>query len=76
MLRPGYKYEPLVVVKTVQNQINSTGPVPTSSLCRVVEFIERGYRSVDLRKFRQPCYHVYYHAVDLDVDASSLVCLD
>jgi len=66
----------LVVLKTVHNQINSTDPVPISSLYHVVEFFERGYRSVDLCKFQQPCYHVYYHAVDLDVDASSLVCLD
>ena len=55
----GYKYWPSTIVIEVHNQINTIGPVPTfESFYRVVEFFERSHRSVDLRKFRQPCYHV------------------
>ena len=55
MSRPGYKYTPPAIVK-VNIQYNQTGPAPPfESLSRVVEFFERNHRSVDLRKYRQPC---------------------
>ena len=59
MFCPGYKYKPSTIVIRVHNQINTTGYVPPfESFSRVVEFFERANRSVDLRKSRQPCYHV------------------
>jgi len=60
VLAPGYKYEPLDIVKNTQqyNQKLASAPPFRGPLSRVVEFFERNHRSVDLRKFRQPCYHV------------------
>jgi hypothetical protein len=49
VLRQGYKYKPLVFVIGIEQFHNKTGPVPT------FEFFERCHRSVDLRKYRQPC---------------------
>jgi hypothetical protein len=56
MLGQGYKYEPLVFVVGDRTISQQTGPVPTlSPSSRVVEFFDRSHRSVDLRKYRQPC---------------------
>jgi hypothetical protein len=56
VLGQGYKYKPLVSVIGIEQFHNKTGPVPTfESFSRVVEFFERSHRSVDLRKYRQPC---------------------
>jgi hypothetical protein len=56
VLGQGYKYKPLVFVIGIEQFHNKTGPVPTfESFSRVVEFFERSHRSVDLRKYRQPC---------------------
>jgi hypothetical protein len=56
MLELGYKYKPLVFVIGMEQFHNKPAPcqlsIPSS---RVVEFFERGHRSVDLRKYRQPC---------------------
>jgi hypothetical protein len=41
---------------TIEQFHNKTGPVPTfESFSRVIEFFERSHRSIDLRKYRQPC---------------------
>jgi hypothetical protein len=53
VLGQGYKYEPLMNVIGIEHLHNQTGPVPKSS--RVVEFFERRHRSIDLRKYQQPC---------------------
>jgi hypothetical protein len=56
MLGQGYKYKPLMSVIGIENLHNKTGPVPKiESFSQVVEFFERSHRSVDLRKYRQPC---------------------
>jgi hypothetical protein len=56
MLGQGYKYKPLMSVIGIDHLHNKTGPVPNiESFSRVVEFFERSLRSVDLRKYRQPC---------------------
>jgi hypothetical protein len=56
MLEPGYKYKPLVFVIGIEQFHNKPAPCQLSSpSSRVVEFFERGHRSVDLRKYRQPC---------------------
>jgi hypothetical protein len=56
MLEPGYKYKPLVFVIGIEQFHNKPAPCQLSSpSSRVVEFFERSYRSVDLRKYRQPC---------------------
>jgi hypothetical protein len=56
VLGQGYKYKPLMSVIRIEHLHNKTGPVPNiKSFSRVVEFIERSHRSVDLRKYRQPC---------------------
>jgi hypothetical protein len=60
--RPGvvlgqvYKYKPLMSVIGIEHLHNKTSPMPNiESFSRVVEFFERSHRSVDLRKYRQPC---------------------
>jgi hypothetical protein len=56
VLEPGYKYEPLVFVIEIEQFHNKPDPCqPSSPFSRVVEFFERSHRSVDLRKYRQPC---------------------
>jgi hypothetical protein len=56
MLEPGYKYKPLVFVIGIDQFHNKSVPCQLSSpSSRVVEFFERSHRSVDLRKYRQPC---------------------
>jgi hypothetical protein len=56
VLEPGYKYKPLVFVKGIEQFHNKPAPCqPSSSSSHVVEFFERSHRSVDLRKYRQPC---------------------
>jgi hypothetical protein len=56
MLEPGYKYKPLVFVIGIEQFHNKPALCQLSSPCsRVVEFFERSHRSVDLRKYRQPC---------------------
>jgi hypothetical protein len=56
VLEPGYKYKPLVFVIGIEQFHNKPTPCQLSSpSSRVVEFFERSHRSVDLRKYRQPC---------------------
>jgi hypothetical protein len=56
MLEPGYKYEPLVFVIGIEQFHNKPAPCQFSSpSSHVVKFFERSHRSVDLRKYRQPC---------------------
>jgi hypothetical protein len=56
VLGQGYKYKPLMSVIGIEHLHNKTGPMPNiESFSRVVEFFERSHRSVDLRKYRQPC---------------------
>jgi hypothetical protein len=56
VLELGYKYEPLVFVIGIEQFHNKLAPCQLSSpFSRVVEFFERSYRSVNLRKYRQPC---------------------
>jgi hypothetical protein len=57
VLRQGYKYKPLMSVIGIEHLHNKkTGPVPNiESFSPVVEFFERSHRSVDLRKYQQPC---------------------
>jgi hypothetical protein len=56
VLEPGYKYKPLVFVIGIEQFHNKPALCQLSSpSSRVVEFFERCYRSVDLRKYRQPC---------------------
>jgi hypothetical protein len=56
MLELGYKYKPLVSVIAIEQFHNKPAPCQLSSpSSRVVEFSERSHRSVDLRKYRQPC---------------------
>jgi hypothetical protein len=56
VLGQGYKYKPLMYVIGIEHPHNKTGPVPNfESFSRVVEFFERSHRSVDLRKYWQPC---------------------
>jgi hypothetical protein len=56
VLETGYKYEPLVFVIGIEQFHNKPTPCQLSSpSSRVVEFFERSHRSVDLRKYRQPC---------------------
>jgi hypothetical protein len=56
MLEPGYKYKPLVFVIGIEQFHNKLAPCQLlSPSSRVVEFFERSHRSVDLRKYRQPC---------------------
>jgi hypothetical protein len=56
VLGPGYKYKPLVFVIGIEQLHNEQAPCQLSSpSSRVVEFFERSHRSVDLRKYRQPC---------------------
>jgi hypothetical protein len=56
VLEPGYKYKPLVFVKGIEQFHYKPAPCqPSSSSSRVVEFFERSHRSVDIRKYRQPC---------------------
>jgi hypothetical protein len=56
MLEPGYKYKPLVFVIGIEQFYNKPASCQLSSpSSRVVEFFERSHRSVDLRKYRQPC---------------------
>jgi hypothetical protein len=56
VLEIGYKYKPLVFVRGIEQFHNKPAPCQLSSpTSRVVEFFERSHRSVDLRKYRQPC---------------------
>jgi hypothetical protein len=56
VLGQGYKYKPLMSVIGIEHLHNKIGPVPNiESFSRVIEFFERSHRSVDLRKYRQPC---------------------
>jgi hypothetical protein len=56
VLGQGYKYKHLMSVIGIEHLHNKTDPVPNiESFSRVVEFFERNHRSVDLRKYRQPC---------------------
>jgi hypothetical protein len=56
MLEPGYKYKPLVFVIGIEQFHNKPAPCQLlSPSSRVVKFFERSHRSVDLRKYRQPC---------------------
>jgi hypothetical protein len=56
MLEPGYKYKPLVFVIGIEQFHNKPAPCQlSSSSSHVVEFFERSHRSVDLRKYQQPC---------------------
>jgi hypothetical protein len=56
MLEPGYKYEPLVFVIEIEQFHKKPAPCQLSSPSSpVVEFFERSHRSVDLRKYWQPC---------------------
>jgi hypothetical protein len=56
VLEQGYKYEPLVFVIGIEQFHNKPASCHLSSpFSRVVEFFERSHRSVDLRKYRQPC---------------------
>jgi hypothetical protein len=53
MLEPGYKYKPLVFVIGIEQFHNKPAPCQLSSpSSRVVEFLGRRHRSVDLRKCR------------------------
>jgi hypothetical protein len=52
----GYKYEPLVYVMVSNIFHNKPALRQTlESFSDVVEFFEGNHRSVDLRKYRQPC---------------------
>jgi hypothetical protein len=56
MLEPGYKYKPLVFVTGIEQFHNKPALCQLSSpSSSVVEFFERSHRSVDLRKYQQPC---------------------
>jgi hypothetical protein len=56
MLEPGYKNKPLVFVIWIEQFHHKPAPCQLSSpSSRAVEFFERSHRSVDLRKYRQPC---------------------
>jgi hypothetical protein len=56
VLELGYKYKPLVFVKGIEQFNNKPALCQLlSPSSRVVEFFKRSYRSVDLRKYRQPC---------------------
>jgi hypothetical protein len=56
LLGQGYKYKPLMSVIGIEYLHNKTDPVPNiESFSRVIEFLERSHRSVDLHKYRQPC---------------------
>jgi hypothetical protein len=56
MIEPGYKYKPVVFVIGIEQFHNKSAPCQLSSpSSRVVEFFERSHRSIDLRKYRQPC---------------------
>jgi hypothetical protein len=56
LLEQGYKYEPLVFVIGIEQFHNKPAPCQLlSPSSRVVEFFERSHRSVDLRKYQQPC---------------------
>jgi hypothetical protein len=56
VLEKGYKYKPLMFVKGIEQFNNKPAPCHLfESFSRVVEFFERSHRSVNLRKYRQPC---------------------
>jgi hypothetical protein len=56
VLEQGYKYEPLVFVIGIEQFHNKPAPCQLSSpSSRVVKFFDRSHRSIDLRKYRQPC---------------------
>jgi hypothetical protein len=56
MLESGYKYKPLVFVIGIEQFHYKLAPCQLSSpSSRVAEFFERSHRSVDLRKYQQPC---------------------
>jgi hypothetical protein len=56
VLETGYKYKPLVFVIGIKQFHNKLAPCQLSSPSgRVIEFFERSHRSIDLRKYRQPC---------------------
>ena len=57
--RPGYKYEPsAIVTKTSYNTTNRPRATFRVPLVESTSSYEGNHRSVDLRKYRQPCYHV------------------
>jgi hypothetical protein len=55
VLEQGYKYEPLVFVIGIEQFHNKPAPCHLSSPLVESSIFERSYRSVDLRKYRQPC---------------------
>jgi hypothetical protein len=56
MLGQGYKYKPLMYVIAIEQLHNKPALRQIiESFSRVVEFFEGNNRSVDLRKYRQPC---------------------
>jgi hypothetical protein len=56
MLELRYKYKPLVFLIGIEQFHKKLAPCQLSSpSSRVFEFFERIHRSVDLRKYRQPC---------------------
>jgi hypothetical protein len=56
MLGQGYKYKPLMYVMGIEQFHNKPALRQTlESFSRVVEFFKGINRSVDLRKYRQPC---------------------
>jgi hypothetical protein len=56
VLGPGYKYKPLVFVLGIEQFHNKPAPCQLlSPSSRVVESFERSHRSIDLRRYRQPC---------------------
>jgi hypothetical protein len=56
LARTGYKYEAWMYVIVIEHSHNKPALRQTfESFSCVVEFFERVHRSVDLRKYRQPC---------------------
>jgi hypothetical protein len=56
MLGQGYKYNPLMYVIGIEQFHNKLALRQIlESFSHVVEFFEGNHRSVDLRKYRQPC---------------------
>jgi hypothetical protein len=56
VLEPGHNYKPLVFVIGIEQFHNKPAPCQLlSPSSHVVEFFERSHRSVDLRKYQQPC---------------------
>jgi hypothetical protein len=53
----GYKYGPWMYVIVIEEHSHNKPALRQTleSFSRIVEFFERVHRSVDLRKYRQPC---------------------